>query len=162
LRLAVSGELAVGVTAKDLVLALVGRLGAGGATGHAIEYTGETVRRLAMEARMTLANMAIEAGAAVGMSAPDETPFDWLSGRPWLARAGLLDVPGDERRPAGAGRALRLDLQPQLRGSAGAGWPHPSDEPADGGGCRGQRPYRRCSRADAVGWRHVSSLEQRA
>jgi 3-isopropylmalate/(R)-2-methylmalate dehydratase large subunit len=72
-------------------LALVGRLGAGGATGHAIEYTGETVRRLSMEARMTLANMAIEAGAPVGMIAPDETTFDWLRGRPYAPSGQVWD-----------------------------------------------------------------------
>jgi 3-isopropylmalate/(R)-2-methylmalate dehydratase large subunit len=91
LRVTLSGELAAGVAAKDVVLALVGRLGAGGATGHAIEYTGETVRLMSMEARMTLANMAIEAGAPAGLIAPDETTFSWLKGRPYAPRDSAWD-----------------------------------------------------------------------
>jgi 3-isopropylmalate/(R)-2-methylmalate dehydratase large subunit len=91
LRLTIAGELASGVSAKDLALALVGALGAGGATGHAIEFTGETVRRLSMEARMTLANMAIEMGAPVGLIAPDATTFAYLAGRPYAPRDAVLD-----------------------------------------------------------------------
>ena len=68
--------------AKDLVLAIIARLGVGGGTGHVIEYLGEAVRALSMEARMTLCNMSIEAGARAGMVAPDETTFAWLEGRP--------------------------------------------------------------------------------
>src|SRR5713101_584525 len=69
----VSGALAPGVTAKDLILALIGRIGTAGATGHVIEYTGEAIRALSMEERMTVCNMSIEAGARAGMIAPDET-----------------------------------------------------------------------------------------
>jgi 3-isopropylmalate/(R)-2-methylmalate dehydratase large subunit len=76
------GALGVGVTAKDLILALIGRLGTGGAAGHVIEYTGEAVWRLSMEGRMTICNMSVEAGARAGMIAPDETTFAYLAGRP--------------------------------------------------------------------------------
>src|SRR5206468_1825019 len=68
----VTGTLAPGVTAKDLILALIGRIGTAGATGHVIEYTGEAIRALSMEERMTVCNMSIEAGARAGMIAPDE------------------------------------------------------------------------------------------
>src|ERR1700686_3490123 len=71
----VSGTLGRGVTAKDVVLALVARIGFGGATGHVIEFSGTTIRELSMEGRMTLCNLAIEAGARAGMVAPDETTF---------------------------------------------------------------------------------------
>jgi 3-isopropylmalate/(R)-2-methylmalate dehydratase large subunit len=71
-----------GVTAKDLVLALIRRIGTAGATGHVIEYTGEAIRALSMEGRMTVCNMSIEAGARAGMVAPDATTFAYLEGRP--------------------------------------------------------------------------------
>jgi 3-isopropylmalate/(R)-2-methylmalate dehydratase large subunit len=77
----VRGRLAEGVTAKDLILGIIGKLGTDGATGHVIEYAGEAVRGLSMEGRMTLCNMSIEAGARAGMVAPDETTFAYLHGR---------------------------------------------------------------------------------
>jgi len=78
----VTGALAAGVTAKDLILAIIGELGVSGGTGHVIEYRGETIRALDMEERMTVCNMSIEAGARAGMIAPDETTFAYLAGRP--------------------------------------------------------------------------------
>src|ERR1043165_9223035 len=76
-----SGALSAGVTAKDLALAIIGKIGTDGATGYVIEYAGEAVRALSMEGRMTLCNMSIEAGARAGMIAPDETTFAYLKGR---------------------------------------------------------------------------------
>lgn len=76
-----AGLLAEGVTAKDLALAIIGQVGTAGATGHVIEYTGEAVRGLSMEGRMTLCNMSIEAGARAGMISPDDTTFSYLEGR---------------------------------------------------------------------------------
>jgi 3-isopropylmalate/(R)-2-methylmalate dehydratase large subunit len=83
------GALPEGVTAKDLALAIIGKIGTDGATGYVIEYTGEAVRALSMEGRMTLCNMSIEAGARAGMIAPDETTFAYLKGRRF--------APSDER-----------------------------------------------------------------
>ena len=80
-RIRVSGKLAEGVTAKDLALGIIGRIGTDGATGYVIEYTGDAVRALSMEGRMTLCNMSIEAGARAGLIAPDETTFAYVSGR---------------------------------------------------------------------------------
>src|SRR5256712_6947404 len=77
----VRGKLPEGVSAKDLALGTIGRIGTDGATGHVIEYTGEAVRGLSMESRMTLCNMSIEAGARAGMIAPDETTFAYVQGR---------------------------------------------------------------------------------
>ncbi len=77
----IEGELAPGVTAKDMVLAVIARLGTGGGQGFVIEYRGSAIRALSMEARMTVCNMSIEAGARAGMIAPDETTFDYLRGR---------------------------------------------------------------------------------
>ncbi|GAA4578384.1 3-isopropylmalate dehydratase large subunit [Planotetraspora phitsanulokensis] len=78
----VSGELPVGVTAKDLILAIIAQIGTGGGQGYIVEYRGEAVRKLSMEGRMTVCNMSIEAGARAGMIAPDETTFEYLRGRP--------------------------------------------------------------------------------
>jgi 3-isopropylmalate/(R)-2-methylmalate dehydratase large subunit len=78
----VEGELPYGVTAKDLILAIIAKIGTGGGQGHIIEYRGEAIRALSMEGRMTVCNMSIEAGARAGMIAPDETTFAYLEGRP--------------------------------------------------------------------------------
>ncbi len=78
----VNGELAAGVTAKDITLAIIGLTGTAGGTGHVIEYSGDAIRALSMEGRMTLCNMAIEGGARAGLVAPDETTFAYLKGRP--------------------------------------------------------------------------------
>lgn len=82
LAIEVRGRLTSGVSAKDLVLAIIGQIGTAGATGHVIEYRGEAIRALSMEQRMTLCNMSIEAGARAGLIAPDEKTFAYLEGRP--------------------------------------------------------------------------------
>jgi len=100
----VDGRLPDGVGAKDLALAVIGRVGVAGGTGHVIEFAGSTIWMLSMEARMTLCNMAIEAGARAGLIAPDEVTFEYLRGRPlapagldWdLALAGWRTLPSDE------------------------------------------------------------------
>ena len=80
-RILVDGELPHGVTAKDIVLHIIGEIGTAGATGHVVEYAGSAIRALSMEGRMTICNMSIEAGARAGMIAPDETTFAYLAGR---------------------------------------------------------------------------------
>jgi len=77
----VEGKLKPGVSAKDIILALIAKIGVGGGTGHVFEYTGEAIRGLSMEERMTICNMSIEGGARAGMIAPDETTFEYLKGR---------------------------------------------------------------------------------
>ena len=81
MQIKVTGKLAEGVTAKDLALGIIGRIGTDGATGYVIEYAGGAVRGLSMEGRMTLCNMSIEAGARAGLIAPDETTFAYVNGR---------------------------------------------------------------------------------
>lgn len=78
----VTGELQPGVTSKDLILAIIAKIGTGGGQGHIIEYRGEAIEKLSMEARMTMCNMSIEAGARAGMIAPDDITFEYLKGRP--------------------------------------------------------------------------------
>ena len=87
-----NGKLSKGVTAKDLILGLIAKIGAGGAVGHVIEYRGSTIAALSMEERMTLCNMAVEAGGRTGIIAPDETTFAYLKGRPY-APAGPSWMP---------------------------------------------------------------------
>ena len=86
------GRLPPGVTAKDIILSLIARIGIGGATGCAFEYRGSTVRELSMDARMTVCNMSIEAGARAGMMAPDDTCFSYLAGRPGVATGAAWDA----------------------------------------------------------------------
>jgi 3-isopropylmalate/(R)-2-methylmalate dehydratase large subunit len=88
----VTGELGPGVTAKDLVLALITQVGTGGGRGHIVEYRGEAIRKLSMEGRMTIANMSIEWGAKAGMIAPDEITFAYLKGRPNAPRGADWDA----------------------------------------------------------------------
>lgn len=87
----IDGKLAPGVTAKDLVLAVIGRIGTAGGTGYTIEFAGEAIRGLSMEGRMTVCNMAIEAGARAGLVAVDEVTFDYLKGRPFAPAGALWD-----------------------------------------------------------------------
>lgn len=87
----VNGELPVGITAKDIILAIIGEIGHAGATGHVIEYAGEAIRSLSMEERMTICNMSIEAGAKAGMIAPDDTTFSYLEGREFTPKGSDWD-----------------------------------------------------------------------
>ena len=82
LAINVEGQLRPGVTAKDLILAIIGKIGVSGGTGYVIEYRGSTMRALSMDERMTVCNMSIEAGARAGMIAPDEITFDYLRAKP--------------------------------------------------------------------------------
>jgi 3-isopropylmalate/(R)-2-methylmalate dehydratase large subunit len=87
----VNGALAKGVSAKDIILALIAKIGVGGGTGHVFEYTGEAIRGLTMEQRMTICNMSIEGGARAGMIAPDDTTFDYLHGREFAPKGDEWD-----------------------------------------------------------------------
>ncbi len=88
MRISVDGERPLGITAKDLILAIIAKIGTAGGTGHVIEYAGAAIRELSMEGRMTVCNMSIEAGARAGLIAPDETTFAYLKGRPMAPKAG--------------------------------------------------------------------------
>jgi 3-isopropylmalate/(R)-2-methylmalate dehydratase large subunit len=90
-RISVEGTMAPGITAKDIVLAILAKIGVDGATGHAVEFAGAAVRALSIEGRLTLCNMSIEAGARCGMVAPDETTFAYLKGRPYAPKGAEFD-----------------------------------------------------------------------
>ena len=89
LRITIDGPTPVGVTAKDIALTVIAHIGAGGGVGHAIEYSGEAVRALSIEGRLTLCNLSIEAGARAGLIAPDETTFAYLAGRPYAPKGAM-------------------------------------------------------------------------
>ena len=91
MRITVGGQLPSGVSAKDVILAIIAKIGAGGATGHVIEYAGPAITGLSMEARMTVCNMSIEAGARAGMIAPDDTAFAYIYGRPFAPEGRKWD-----------------------------------------------------------------------
>ena len=88
----VEGALPEGVTAKDLILAIIAQIGTGGGQGYIVEYRGEAIRSLSMEGRMTVCNMSIEAGARAGLIAPDETTFEYLKGRPHAPQGADWDA----------------------------------------------------------------------
>jgi 3-isopropylmalate/(R)-2-methylmalate dehydratase large subunit len=115
MRAVVDGKLPAGVTAKDIILAIIGEIGTAGGTGYALEYAGETIRTLSMEGRMTVCNMSIEAGARAGFIAPDEKTFAYVKDRPRAPKGTLWDeavrywetLPSDEG--AHFDREIRLD-----------------------------------------------------
>jgi len=125
------GDLPRGVTAKDMILGIIGHIGVDGAVGHVIEYAGSAVTALSMEERMTVCNMSIEAGARAGMVAPDETTFAYLEGRPFAPKGADWDaaleawrsLPSDRRHRRRRPGALRhLGHQPRHGGASdGAG-----------------------------------------
>jgi len=92
LAIDVEGSLPPGVTSKDIILAIIGKIGVNGGTGHVIEYRGSAIRGLTMDARMTICNMSIEAGARAGMVAPDDVTYDYLAGRPLAPKGADWDA----------------------------------------------------------------------
>ena len=111
MRVQVDGALPTGVTAKDLILTIIGRLGTAGGTGYAIEFAGSTVRALSMEGRMTVCNMAIEAGARVGLVGVDDKTIDYLRGRPYAPKGGHWDAAVTDWRTLASDTGARFDRE---------------------------------------------------
>ncbi|QPK80082.1 3-isopropylmalate dehydratase large subunit [Corynebacterium lizhenjunii] len=114
----VSGELAEGVSAKDLILAIIAKIGTGGGQGHIIEYRGEAIRKLSMEARMTICNMSIEAGARAGMVAPDETTFEYVKGREFAPTGADWDAAVEYWKTLPTDEGAEFDTVVHIDGSA--------------------------------------------
>ena len=114
----VTGELQDGVTAKDLILAIIAKIGTGGGQGHVIEYRGEAIEKLSMEARMTICNMSIEAGARAGMIAPDETTFEYLKGRPHAPQGEQWDEAVEYWKSLVTDEDAKFDKVVEIDGSA--------------------------------------------
>ncbi len=133
-RINVEGDLPFGVTAKDIVLDIIGRIGTDGATGHVVEYAGSTIRALSMEGRMTICNMSIEAGARAGMIAPDETTFKYLYGKRFspagFPRASsTADFKDSERSGIHSFAAFRSAIGPDLWRKATDEWSKLTTDP---------------------------------
>jgi 3-isopropylmalate/(R)-2-methylmalate dehydratase large subunit len=118
MRAEFGGATPAGVGAKDMILALIGRIGTAGGTGYALEYTGPAVRALDMEGRMTMCNLSIESGAKVGMVAPDETTFAWLRGRPHAPAGALWDEAVASWRTLAGDAGATYDAQVEIDCSA--------------------------------------------
>ncbi len=114
----VNGQLAAGVSAKDVVLGIIGEIGVAGASGHVIEYTGEAIRSLSMEGRMTVCNMSIEGGGRAGMVAPDDKTFEYMRGRPQVAQGDDFDAAIEEWRTLATDEGAVYDSVVELDGSA--------------------------------------------
>ena len=118
MRIAVDGSLGPGVTAKDVILAIIARIGTAGATEHVVEYAGSTITGLTMEGRLTLCNMSIEAGARAGMVAPDDTTFDYLSGRPYAPKGAEWERALARWRALPSDPSAAFDREVSLDGTA--------------------------------------------
>ena len=114
----VTGTLGVGVTAKDVILAIIAKIGVDGAIGHVIEYRGDVIRALSMEGRMTVCNMSIEAGSRAGMVAPDETTFEYMKGRPQAPKGADWDTAVEAWRKLPTDPGAKFDTEIVLDGSA--------------------------------------------
>ena len=118
MRVTVNGRLSNGVTAKDVILAIIGTIGAGGAVGHTIEYAGAVFRAMSIEQRLTVCNMSIEAGARAGMVAPDDTTYEYLAGRPYAPSGWQWDRALETWRTLPSDAEATFDREVALDGAA--------------------------------------------
>jgi 3-isopropylmalate/(R)-2-methylmalate dehydratase large subunit len=118
MRVTVDGKLPDGVTAKDIILAIIGEIGTAGGTGHVIEYDGEAIRSLSMEGRMTICNMSIEGGARAGMIAPDEKTFEFIKGRPRAPKGAAWDMALRYWETLQSDEGAHFDTEVKLDGAA--------------------------------------------
>ena len=118
MRVTVDGKLPDGVTAKDVILAIIGEIGTAGGIGHVIEYAGESIRSLSMEGRMTVCNMSIEGGARAGMIAPDEKTFEFIKGRPKAPKGAAWDMAMRHWETLNSDEGAHFDTEVKLDGAA--------------------------------------------
>jgi 3-isopropylmalate/(R)-2-methylmalate dehydratase large subunit len=111
MRVSVNGKLPIGVTAKDIALAIIAKIGTAGGTGYVIEYAGDAIRALSMEGRMTLCNMTIEAGARAGLIAPDETTFAYVAGRPRAPKGAAFEAARNYWRTLKSDGDAKFDIE---------------------------------------------------
>ena len=118
MEIRVNGQLPFGVTAKDVVLMIIGQIGVAGGAGHVIEYSGEAIRSLSMEGRMTVCNMSIEAGARAGMVAPDDTTFEYMRGRAHVPQGDEFDAAVQGWRGLATDAGARFDAELDINATA--------------------------------------------
>ena len=118
MRIRVDGRLGFGVTGKDVILAVIARIGTAGGVGHVLEYAGSAIRALSMEGRLTICNMSIEAGARAGMVAPDDTTFEYLAGRPFAPKGAAWDRALADWRGLPSDDDARFDTEVAIDGGA--------------------------------------------
>jgi len=114
LHIVVNGKRPAGVTAKDIILAIIGKIGISGGTGYVAEYAGEAIRGLSMDGRMTVCNMTIEGGARAGMVAPDETTFAYLEGRPFVPRGKTFQEAVERWKQLKSDNGAKFDMTVEL------------------------------------------------
>jgi 3-isopropylmalate/(R)-2-methylmalate dehydratase large subunit len=114
MRISVDGKLPIGLTAKDIILAIIAKIGTAGGTGYVIEYAGDAIRGLTMEGRMTVCNMSIEGGARAGLIAADDTTFDYLRGRPRAPKAGQWEAAVNSWRTLKSDDGAKFDAEVKL------------------------------------------------
>ncbi|WP_367160213.1 3-isopropylmalate dehydratase large subunit [Kozakia baliensis] len=115
MRITVDGQVGPGITAKDIMLAIIGKIGTAGGTGHVIEFAGDAIRALDMAGRMTLCNMSIEAGARAGLVAPDQTTFDYVKGRPFAPKGEAFEQACVYWRSLASDADAKFDTEVTLR-----------------------------------------------
>ena len=140
----VDGRLPMGCTAKDIALAIIGRIGTAGGTGYAIEFAGSAIRALSMEGRMTVCNMSIEAGARAGMIAVDDATIDYLKGRPFAPTGALWDRAVAYWRTLRSDDGVRFDRVVDARRGGDRAPRDVGNLARDGDDDRGSRPGSRC------------------
>ncbi|MEO8557894.1 MAG: 3-isopropylmalate dehydratase large subunit [Rhodospirillales bacterium] len=114
MRVLVEGDLPLGITSKDLILAIIGKIGTAGGTGYVIEYAGKAIREMTMESRMTMCNMSIEAGARAGLIAPDDITFNYLEGRPMVPKGGAWEMAVAQWRRLPSDKGAHFDSEIRL------------------------------------------------
>jgi 3-isopropylmalate/(R)-2-methylmalate dehydratase large subunit len=118
MHILVDGKRHKGVSAKDIILAIIGKIGIGGGTGHVVEYSGDAIRGLSMEGRMTVCNMSIEGGARAGMIAPDDTTFAYMEGRPYVPRGKAFQEAVEVWKSLASDSGAKFDAVVELDASA--------------------------------------------
>ena len=139
MRVNVTGKLPIGVTAKDIILAIIAKIGTAGGTGYVIEYAGDTIRALSMEGRMTVCNMSIEAGARAGLIAADETTFDYLRGRPRTPKGGAWEMAVKYWRTLKSDEGAKFDAEVTISRQRDRAHGHLGHQPGAGAAHHGAR-----------------------
>ena len=129
----VNGPLPAGVEAKDVILGIIGKIGINGGTGHVIEYTGQAIRSLAMDGRMTVCNMSIEAGARAGMIAPDDTTFEYVRGRKFAPKGADFEAAVDRWRQLPSDNGAGYDKLVEIDAAGAGTLRHLGNHPRYGG-----------------------------